>query len=107
MVHLQEAYSLDAVHMADEKLRIIGLDPEKDISPRTTTTEVKVWTTILNSNSDLEKIGVKKNDQLLLFQSLRYTKEALISELEKTGRPYSIFDTGCTFIATLLRTKPS
>ena len=59
MNELQKAYSLDALHITDEKLKLIGLDPEKDISPRETTFDVKVWGTILKSNPLLERISAQ------------------------------------------------
>ncbi len=106
MVELQQAYAIDAVHMADEKLKLIGLDPDKDLTPREATDDVKVWTSLLTTNTELDALGIKKYDKLLVFQSLRYTKETLIDELEKTGCSFTLLDTGSPFIATLLHTKP-
>jgi hypothetical protein len=98
---LQQIYQEDVSHAMDEKIKLLGLDPELDITPRIADDGIRAWTTILKSNSELEEVGVKVNDQLLVFQSLRYTKASLKEALKDSQ--YQLFDTGSSFICCLLR----
>jgi hypothetical protein len=101
MPQLQSIYQDDAVHLADEKLQLIGLNPDTDASSRTVDDGFRVWCTILRSNEELKKLGINEGGKLMVFESLRYTKESLESELQGTN--YSLFDTGESFIAGLIR----
>lgn len=103
MNELQKIYAEDAKTLADDKLDLIGLDPNTDVSPREATDEIKVWCSVLNPNEKLMEMGIKKDDKILVFQSLRYTKDELESELRKISDNYSMFDTGASFIASLIK----
>ena len=61
----------------------------------------KVYT-VLQTNKELEEIGVKNGDKLIIFQSLRYTKDSLENELQNFN--HVSFDIGDSFIATLIKT---
>ncbi len=98
---LKDVYRADAVHIADDKVRLIGLDPENDISERLVDDGFKVWCTVKNSNQLLDDIGVKQGDRLLIFQSRRYTKTQL-EEIMSGFDKYQLFDTGTSFIATMI-----
>ena len=99
---LQKVYQNDAVHVADEKMRFIGLDPIQDITARVADDGFRVSCIVLKTNKKLEDIGVKNGDTLVVFQSLRYTKDSLEKELRKFN--YVIFDTGSSFIGTIIKT---
>jgi hypothetical protein len=99
---LQEVYALDAKSLADEKLVLIGLDPERDVTPRTADKAIQVWGTVIHSNDPLREMGVTEDDKLLLFQSLRYTKDSLENVLRENTVRYHLFDTGAAFIAALI-----
>jgi hypothetical protein len=103
MVELQKIYAEDAKTMADDKLELVGLNPGMDVSPREATDDIKVWCSILNPSAELKEKGVMENDQFLVFQSLRYTKDRLEDELKKVSNEYHIFDTGVSFIASLIK----
>ncbi len=102
MVELQKVYQEDAVRLVDDKVRLIGLDPFTDISPRIADDGFRVWCSVINSNPDLEKIGIKLGDKLVVFQSLRYTKELLELELVKFN--HQLLDTGSSFIGCVIKT---
>lgn len=102
MVELQKVYQEDAVRLVDDKVRLIGLDPFTDISPRIADDGFRVWCEIINSNSSLEGVGIQSGDKLMVFQSLRYTKESLESELTKFN--HESFDIGGSFIGTIIKT---
>jgi len=102
MVALQKVYQEDALHLADEKIQFIGLDPLTDITPRFADDGFKVWGTIINSNDKLQEIGINTGDKLLVFQSLRYTKELLQDALK--NEDYIIFDMNSSFIASVIKT---
>lgn len=103
MKMLHDAYVEDAVTLADDKLNLIGLDPLKDVTPREVDDGFRVWCSVINSNKELENVGIQTGDKLLVFQSIRYTLEQLESELLKTGMHYKLFDTGQSFVAVLIR----
>lgn len=102
MVELQKVYQDDAIHLVDDKVRLIGLDPVQDITPRLADDGFRVSCFVLQSNKHLEDIGVKSGDTLIVFQSLRYTTESLENELR--GYNHESFDTGSSFIGTIIKT---
>ncbi len=102
MIELHKVYQDDAEHIADDKLKLIGLDPVADITPRQADDGFRVECFILRNNKALEDIGVKDGDKLIVFQSLRYTKELLEKELSNTD--HTSFDTGTSFIASIIKT---
>jgi hypothetical protein len=103
MVELQRIYAEDSKTLADDKLKLLGLNPDKDVSNREATEDVKVWCSVVNSSKKLKDRGVIKGDKLLVFQSLRYTSKELETELKKISKKYKIFDIGDSFIAGLIQ----
>lgn len=102
MIALQKVYQEDAVRLVDDKVRLIGLDPIQDITPRLADDGFRVSCFILKNNQILESIGIKNGDQLIVFQSLRYTKGSLEKELKNFD--YELLDTGSSFISALIKT---
>jgi len=102
MDELQKVYQDDAEHLADEKVKFIGLNPDTDISPRMADQGFHVWTTILKTNDQLDKIGMRVGDKMMVFQSLRYTKDSLENELKNFK--HQTFDVNSSFIASLIKT---
>jgi hypothetical protein len=103
MVELQKVYQNDAIHLVDEKVRLIELDPVQDITPRLADDGFRVSCFILRSNEHLEDIGIKVGDKMVVFQSLRYTNESLENELSNYN--HESFDTGSSFIGTLIKVQ--
>lgn len=102
MGELQKVYQDDATHLVDDKIRLIGLDPIQDITPRLADDGFRVSCFVLRSNNDLEEMGIKNGDKLVVFQSLRYTKDSLETELRNFN--HESFDTGSSFIGTIIKT---
>lgn len=102
MVELQKVYQEDAVRLVDDKVRLIGLDPFTDISPRIADDGFRVSCFVLKNNEILQSMGIKIGDQLIVFQSLRYTKESLDKELQNFN--HELFDIGSSFIGVLIKT---
>ncbi len=102
MLELQKVYQDDARHLADDKVRLIELDPEQDITPRLADDGFRISCFVLRSNQTLENMGIKNGDKLVVFQSLRYTKASLENELRSYN--HDSFDTGSSFIATIIKT---
>jgi len=100
---LQKVYAEDGLTLADDKLKLIGLNPDTDVTPRTADEAIKVWCEVINPSKELEEIGVAKGDKMLVFQSLRYTPEQLKEEVEKASKDYHLFDTGASFIGALIK----
>lgn len=103
MIALQKVYGEDALTLADGKLKLIGLNPDTDVSIREADDRISVWCSVLNVSKEIEERGVANGDKVLVFQSLRYTKEQLENELKKISPEYHIFDTGTSFIAGLIK----
>jgi hypothetical protein len=103
MEALLRAYSGDTYKAFDPKMQLLGIDPEKDILERETDDGIRVWYAIKNSNEILNSKGIKKGDKLLVFQSLRYSKETLEKEISEVFPKYTLYDTGKSFIGSLCR----
>lgn len=103
MKELERIYSEDSAHMADEKLELLGLKHGEDVTIPRANEDIRTWCSVLKASDDLQKLGVQNGDRLLVFQSLRYTKESLGKELREFGKPYEIFDTGSSFIGSLIK----
>lgn len=102
MVELQKIYQDVAIHLVDDKVRLIGLDPDQGITPRLADDGFRVSCFLLQSNNALVEMGIKNGDKLIVFQSLRYTKESLEGELHDFN--HESFDTGSSFIGTIIKT---
>jgi len=100
MTELQKVYQEDVVRLADEKLQLISLDPDKDVSARKADDGFRVWCTVIKSNDALSGLGISEGDKLMVFQSLRYTKESLEQVLR--DEKHLSFDTGSSFIASVV-----
>lgn len=85
--------------MFDGKLALLGLKPE-DIDDYEATDEVKVWCRVKNVTPALQARGMKPGDRLLVLQSLRPSRASLEEDLAAV--PHQSFDTGGSFVATLL-----
>jgi hypothetical protein len=103
MAALQEVYQEDGVTLADDKLKLVGLDPDTDVTERRANDRVEVWGEVINLSERLKDLAMQPGDKILLFQSLRYTKEQLEEELKKSGGNYTLFDTGESFIAAVIQ----
>lgn len=101
MEALREVYQGDAVTLADDKLKLVGLDPQRDVTERMANDKVEVWAEVLNPSDKLKEMSIEPGDKMLLFQSLRYTKEQLEEELKNASNNYTIFDTDESFIAAV------
>lgn len=92
------------IGVADPKLKLIGLNPETDILSRESDEGIQLWCTLKNSNEVLAAKGIEPGDKLLMFQSLRYTKEAMEEEFKKAGVSYTLLDTGAPFLGAIFNT---
>lgn len=102
---ISEVYARDVRAVADSKITLLGLDPQKDVASRESDDQIKMWYTLSQVTPELEALGVKPGDRLFMFQSLRYTKEAFESALQATELEYTLYDTNDAFIGALLKTK--
>lgn len=101
MEAVRSIYADVAPAMVAAKIRLLGLDPEKDISDIEVTDEVKVWYTLKNPSAVLESKGIRAGDRLLVFQSLRPTIEKLEEDVSATFADYKVLDTGDAFVGIL------
>ena len=99
---LVEAYSGDTYKVFDSKMKLIGLDPEKDIAKKETDDGVRVWYTVGKTNPELDRKGVKLGDRLMPVMSLRPTEEKLKNDTRAVFPNPIYFDTSESFIGTLL-----
>lgn len=104
MIALQKVYAEDALTLADDKLRLIGLNPNMDVTQREADDKIEVWCSLINVSEELKEKGLVVGDKLLVFQSFRYVPEQLEGEVKKISEDYHFFDTGVSFIATLIKT---
>jgi len=97
------AYSGDTYKVFDSKMRLIGLDPENDISKKETDDGVRVWYTVGATNPELDQKGVRPGDRLMPVMSLRPTEDKLKKDTQAVFPNSVYFDTGESFIGTLLK----
>jgi hypothetical protein len=102
MSELQHMYQHEGAKVADDKLRLLGLDPMTDVSPRTADDGIRIWCTVLKNNEQCKAQGIETGDKFLVFQSLRYTKEQIQNELRDLN--YTLFDNDSAFIASFIKT---
>lgn len=101
---IRNIYADVAPGMVAAKIRLLGLDPETDISHIEVTDEVKVWYTLGSSSPILEEKGISAGSRLMVFQSLRPSLEKLEADISKVLSNYRLLDTGGTFIGAILKT---
>lgn len=92
------------IGVADPKLLLLGVDPETDVLSRESDSGIQLWCTLKNVNDVLSAKGIQPGDKLLMFQSLRYTKEMMEEEFSKAKISYTLLDTGAPFLGAMLNT---
>jgi len=103
MIALEKVYAEDALTLADDKLALLGLNPDADVTPRKADDGIRVWCSVIKPSAEIEEKGIAKGDELLVFQSLRYVPTQLEVEIKKASDTYHLFDTGSSFIAALIQ----
>ncbi len=103
MGEIMRIYSEEAKKLIYPKIKLLGLDLENDIVNCEADDGVRVWCTIKNSNDKLRAMGIMNGDKLLVFQSLRYSKQSLEDEISSVFDSYTLHDIGSTFIGVLLK----
>jgi hypothetical protein len=102
MEEVKKIYDAQVSQVFDPKLKLLGLRTD-DISERVVTDGVTVWYTVGRITPELAAKGMKIGDRLLIFQSLRYTKESLTQAIAPVFPSYTLFDHGGPFIGALLK----
>lgn len=103
MKALRDIYADVALAMVAPKLRLLGIDPESDISHIGTTEEIKMWYTLRHTNAKLEAKGVAAGDRLMAFESLRPGREALERDVSRAFPEYRLLDDSSSpFVGALL-----
>lgn len=104
MIQLQKTYQEFVFGMCFEKIKLLGLNPKTDISPITVDENLRMWCSVTHSNTELEKIGIKAGDSLLVAQSLRHTRDELEAELKNFRCDYILLDQESSFISFVIKT---
>lgn len=100
---IREVYQNIVGDLCKDKLELLGLVVGVHVSELRVDENNRTWCTILQLNDELKALGVVIGDEILVLQSLRYYKSDLERELEKTGLAYTTYDTGETFVASLIK----
>jgi hypothetical protein len=103
MGEVRRVYKENLFDVVATKLQLLGLDMGKDVVTFGVDEEVRAWCELSHSTLELERVGVMPGDKLLVFQSLRPTKESLEMDIAAVFSSYTLFDTGESFIAALLK----
>ncbi|MEK7567740.1 MAG: L-histidine N(alpha)-methyltransferase [Patescibacteria group bacterium] len=101
ILKLQNVYQEYVAPACDEKIKLLDLDPSYDVSPRFADSEISIWSSFIKINNKLKNIGIKKGDEVKLFQSLRPTKEIFEKDLD--GLDFKLFDIGNSFISCVIK----
>jgi hypothetical protein len=102
MNEVKKVYAEEASKVFDPKLELLQLHSD-DISERVVDEGISVWYTLRSINPLLEEKGVRIGDKLLVFQSLRYTKDTLEKSLVQVFPNHLFLDRGGQFVGTLLK----
>jgi len=103
MKELESVYNNDAQGMVIPKLTLLGLDIDRDVESITTDNGIRFWCTLRRSTPQLEQMGITQGARLMVFQSLRPTREEFEKDIAKVYESYSLFDTGASFVGALLK----
>ena len=100
---VRKVYRENLLDVVKEKLQLLGLSMDQDVGSFEVDKEVRAWCELSHSTPELETRGIMPGDKLLVFQSLRPTREALEADIAAVFSSYTLFDTGESFIAALLK----
>jgi len=100
---MRKTYGEIVYRVVLSKLELLGLDVQNDVGDITADDGIRIWCTLRRSTPALEAQGIVPGSQLLVLQSLRYTKDALERDLAANSSSYKLFDTGETFIGAVLK----
>lgn len=103
MGEVRGIYKENLFDVVTAKLQLLGLDMDKDVANFEVDEEVRAWCELSHSTPELERMGIMPGDKLLAFQSLRPTKESLEMDIAAVFSSHTLFDTGESFIAALLK----
>lgn len=104
MQAVQELYNPNiGMHGLSHQLRLIGLEPERDAIALPVNDGIRLWYEVVNVTPKLAELGMKSGDRILVFQSLRYSKDRFETMLKSAEVSYSLYDADKTFLAALVR----
>ncbi|MFZ2151614.1 MAG: L-histidine N(alpha)-methyltransferase [Minisyncoccia bacterium] len=104
MLQLRAIYEQAVSPLCLDKLQLLGLTIDKHVSVPFVDENNQAWCYVLEMSTQLEQLGIKKGDKILLFQSLRYTPETLETNIKESEATYKMYDIGSSFIASLIKT---
>ncbi len=102
MEALTAVYASEARDLVTGKLSLLDLGSEAITGTRTDS-GIRTWCTLGTVSDALKAKGVEKGDDMLIFQSLRPTKESLESDVKRVYPNASFLDTGASFIGVHLK----
>jgi hypothetical protein len=102
LVELKDIYQKYVAPACTQKIRLIGLDPMIDVSERLADEQITISCFLKHANEILQNKGLKNGDKIILFQSLRSSKDSF----EKMLSTFSsiIFDKDGSYISALIKT---
>ncbi len=101
---LVSTYKKDTLSIVTSKIKLLDLDPVKDVENFEIDNGIRVWCTLRNINTKLANKGMKPGDKLLLFQSIRSSVNEFENEISKARiGDYVLLDTNTTFVGALIK----
>jgi hypothetical protein len=80
---------------------LLGLDPLVDVSERFADEQITISCFLKKTNEVLQRRGLEIGHKIILFQSLRPTKDYFMKLLGSFK--YHIFDKGTSYISALIK----
>ena len=102
MQKLRDVYDVDAQGITMSKFELVDMDATKDVEDILTDERIEVWCKAKSPSPALKEKGIKVGDRLLIFRSLRYTKNEFENVLKKSFKKYVVLDTSTPFVGALL-----
>lgn len=106
MPEMVEVYSQEVYALMGPKIKLLGLDPVKDIAEHWCDDGIRAWFSLKNSNDRLSKMGIHPGSKILVYYFLRPSLESLQNDVSGSFHKYKLLDTGKTFVGSLLSTAP-
>lgn len=101
---IRNMYAQDVQSIFHAKLRLVGMNPSVDVFDCWADDGIQSWCTVRHVSQTLGGLGVQEGDRLLMFQSLRPSKEQFMNDLRATGCTFETFDIDQQFLSALLKT---
>ena len=96
-------YEADVYKIAEPKVKLLGLDPKRDVAQHLCDDGIRAWVVLKNSFPQLMRVGIKSGARLMVLQSLRPTLESFERDISSKFASHILLDVGGPFAGAILK----